>query len=279
MFPSVLTPPHTVGRYRVLWPIGEGATARVLLGLEPTSGRHVALKHLHRHLLDDQTARERFRAEALMAEQLDHPNVLRVHELVEGDQGELFVVMEWVRGRNLRQVLGAAGVLPPALATCVVTRVAAGLAYAHARGVAHRDVSPENVLVSISGDVKLTDFGLHGARVGKPGYLAPECVEGTAQGPASDVYAAAIVLLECVSGVVARVGPLHPKLEPIVSRALAPVTVRHPTAEPLHRALCDAARAPDLHATAESLAALMRRLFDDGEEPSGWLRETDRLER
>ncbi len=279
MVRSALTPPHTVGRYRVLWPIGEGATGRVLLGLELATGQHVALKQLHRHLVEDQAALERFQGEARVAERLRHPNVVQVHELLEGDGGVPFLVMEWVRGRNLRQLLGATGVLHPALATFIVSQLAAGLAHAHAHGVVHRDVSPENVLVSHSGEVKLADFGLHGARVGKAGYLAPECVEGAAAVPASDVFAAAIVLLECTSGVVARVGPLHPKLEPVVSCALAPVATRYPTAAPFHRALTEAARAPDLHATAESLAALMRRLFDDGEAPAGWLRETDRLER
>lgn len=269
---------HTIGGYRVLWPIGEGATGRVLLGLEVATGRHVALKQLHRHLMDDQTALERFEAEAEVGRRLDHPNVARVHELVV-DGGVPFLVMEWVRGRNLRQLLGTAGVLHPALATFIVTQLAAGLAHAHAAGVVHRDVTPENVLLSHEGEVKLTDFGVHRARVGKAGYVAPECVDGGELTPSSDVFSAAVVLLECTGGSTARVAPLHPKLEGVLTRALAPLSARFPTAAPLHQVLAEAARVPDLYATAESLAALMRGLFDDGETPTGWLRETDRLAR
>lgn len=196
-------------RYTVTRVIGRGTCGTVWEGAGPDGP--VAVKLLREDLAADQTLIARFVQERTVLTSLVHPNVVAVRDLVV-DGTDLALVMDLVRGADLRERLDAERVLAPAAAVAVAADVAAGLAAAHARGVVHRDVKPENVLIeSSTGTARLTDFGIarlvDGPRrtratriVGTPDYLAPEVIEGCPPGPPVDVYALGTLIFELLTG-------------------------------------------------------------------------------
>jgi eukaryotic-like serine/threonine-protein kinase len=180
--------------------------------------REVALKILHPSLADDPGFIDRFRREARSAAMLSHPNIVAVHDWGE-TQGTYFMIMEFVRGPNLRALLMRDGQLEPSQAVEVVDAVLAALEHAHAQGIVHRDIKPENVMIRASDGVpKVADFGLArafaDARVSQaPGtvtgtvqYLAPEQIEGEQADPRTDLYATGVVLYELLTGEVPFTG-------------------------------------------------------------------------
>jgi serine/threonine protein kinase len=196
-------------RYTVTKVIGRGTSGTVWEGTGPYGP--VAVKLLRDDLAADQTLIARFVQERTVLMSLTHPNVVAVRDLVV-DGTDLALVMDLVRGSDLRARLDARRALRPAEAAAVAADIAAGLAAAHARGVVHRDVKPENVLLDAeTGVARLTDFGIarlvDGPRrtratriVGTPDYLAPEVIEGCPPGPPVDVYALGTVLFELLTG-------------------------------------------------------------------------------
>ncbi len=196
-------------RYTVTRVIGRGTCGTVWEGVGPDGP--VAVKLLHEDLAADQTLIARFVQERTVLTSLVHPNVVAVRDLVV-DGTDLALVMDLVRGTDLRERLDAQRAMPPAGAVALAADVAAGLAAAHARGVVHRDVKPENVLLdSATGVARLTDFGIarlvDGPRrtratriVGTPDYLAPEVIEGCPPGPPVDVYALGTLVFELLTG-------------------------------------------------------------------------------
>jgi serine/threonine-protein kinase len=167
---------------------------------------------LHTSLADDQAFIDRFRREARSAATLSHPNIVAVHDWGT-TQGTYFMVMEFIRGVNLRAILTRQGALHPAHAVHLVREVLAALEHAHAQGIVHRDIKPENIMVRASdGAVKVADFGLArafadsrvsqapGTVTGTVQYLAPEQIEGMPADPRTDLYATGIVLYELLSG-------------------------------------------------------------------------------
>jgi len=196
-------------RYTVTRVIGRGTCGTVWEGAGPEGP--VAVKLLREDLAADQTLIARFVQERTVLTSLVHPNVVAVRDLVV-DGTDLALVMDLVRGTDLRERLDAERVLRPAEAVALAADVAAGLAAAHARGVVHRDVKPENVLLdSATGTARLTDFGIarlvDGPRrtratriVGTPDYLAPEVIEGCPPGPPVDVYALGTLVFELLTG-------------------------------------------------------------------------------
>jgi serine/threonine-protein kinase len=196
-------------RYTVTRVIGQGTCGTVWEGDGPEGP--VAIKLLREDLASDQTLVARFVQERTVLMSIVHPNVVRVRDLVV-DGADLALVMDLVRGADLRERLDAQRVLRPAEAAAVAADVAVGLAAAHARGIVHRDVKPENVLLeSASGLARLTDFDIarlvDGPRrtratrmVGTPDYLAPEVIEGCPPGPPVDVYALGTLLFELLTG-------------------------------------------------------------------------------
>ncbi|TDW94088.1 serine/threonine-protein kinase [Kribbella pratensis] len=199
------------GRYRVDARVAKGGMATVYEALDMRLDRTVALKVMHDGLGDDAQFTRRFVAEARAAARLSNPNVVAVFDQGD-DNGTLFLAMEYVRGRTLRDVIREEAPLSPARALDLLTPVLSALSAAHDAGIVHRDIKPENVLISDKGVVKVADFGLaravsasgntatQGLLMGTVSYLAPELVTDGSADARSDVYSAGILLYEMLTG-------------------------------------------------------------------------------
>jgi serine/threonine-protein kinase len=197
------------GRYAVTSRIARGGMATVYLALDRRLDRDVALKVMHSHLADDQQFTARFIREARSAARLSHPGVVAVFDQGE-DDGLLYLAMEYLQGRTLRQVLGELGVLTPGEALDVVEPALEALAAAHAAGIVHRDVKPENVILTDDGRVKVADFGLaraasaltssSGVLMGTAAYMAPELIADGVADARGDVYAVGVMIFEMITG-------------------------------------------------------------------------------
>ena len=201
---------RVVGRYELVRPLGHGAMATVDLAQDVELDRPVALKRLAENLARDEELQRRFLREARLAARLAHPNVVRVFDVGEAD-GRPFIAMEYVEGETLAELIARRGRLSPAEAARLGTQVCAGLAAAHAAGLVHRDVKPQNLLLRADGVLKLGDFGiaaghegtrltLAGTVLGTAGYLAPEQARGEQVTAAADIYAVGAVLYELLAG-------------------------------------------------------------------------------
>ncbi|MFE9880859.1 serine/threonine-protein kinase [Streptomyces sp. NPDC005784] len=185
--------------------LGEGAGGRVVLARHTATGVPVAIKYLSGRLRGDREFLTRFRAEARLLGGLRHPCVVRLYEYVEA-RGGAAIVMEAVDGVTLRQLLRRHRATGPEAALVLLKGSLLGLGAAHAAGVIHRDYKPENVLVRADGTSALADFGIavrtgrETETAGTPAYMAPEQWQGEPAGPAGDVYAAAVVFHECLTG-------------------------------------------------------------------------------
>jgi serine/threonine-protein kinase len=206
------------GRYQIIARIAAGGMGEVFRAHDPVLDREVALKMLHTSLADDPAFIDRFRREARSAATLSHPNIVGVHDW-GATQGTYFMVMEFIKGVNLRAILMRHGALQPAHAAAIVSDVLSALEHAHAQGIVHRDIKPENIMVRASdGVVKVADFGLArafadsrisqapGTVTGTVQYLAPEQIEGKPADPRTDLYATGIVLYELLTGQVPFTG-------------------------------------------------------------------------
>jgi serine/threonine-protein kinase len=204
------------GRYHVDARIARGGMATVYLGTDTRLDRVIALKIAHPELSDDAEFVRRFIGEARSAARLSSPNVVAIFD--QGSDKRLhYIAMEYVPGRTLRQLLNERGRLSAGEALDIMAGVLSGLAAAHDAGFAHRDVKPENVLLTTSGTVKVADFGLArsvagavqtkgGMIIGTAAYLAPEQVSGGISDARTDVYAAGIMLFELLTGVQPHTG-------------------------------------------------------------------------
>jgi protein kinase-like protein len=205
---TVLQTGATIAGYRIEGVVGSGGMGVVYEATQLSLDRTVALKVLAPHLGADPAFRERFRREAMLQAALDHRHIVTVHEAGESAEG-LFIATRLVRGRNLKQLIESG--LAPARALAILDQVAAALDAAHAAGLVHRDVKPQNVLVDDNDYAYLADFGLikdarepgltqAGEYVGTLDYVSPEQIRGEPMTTASDLYAFAGVLYECLSG-------------------------------------------------------------------------------
>jgi hypothetical protein len=198
------------GRYTLEREVGRGGMGTVWLGRDEVLGRAVALKRIG--MMPGATSPDLQRAEreARLAAMLNHPRVVAVFDLVE-DDAQHWLVMEYVEGQSLSQLVADHGPMPPERAAELMWQVSDALAAAHGEGIVHRDVKPSNILVTASGQAKLTDFGIARAQAdasltqtglvtGSPAYLAPEVASGSTADTASDVWSLGATLFHCLAG-------------------------------------------------------------------------------
>ena len=197
------------GRYRIIERIGSGGMADVYCAEDTQLGRKVALKLLYRRFAEDAEFVERFRREASSAAGLQHPNVVQVFDRGAWD-GTYYIAMEFLEGRNLKEVVREHGALDPALAVDLVIQILKAARFAHRRGIVHRDIKPHNVIVDDEGRAKVTDFGIAragasdmtetGSIMGTAQYLSPEQAQGHPVDARTDLYSIGIVLYELLTG-------------------------------------------------------------------------------
>lgn len=203
----------SLGRYRILEPIGEGGMGRVFLAEDPSLGRRLALKVLPAELTNDPDRRERLLHEARAASALNHPNILVVHDLGESS-GVLFIAMELIDGTTLREWWRTTRPSPHEILK-MLRQATAALQAAHSAGLVHRDLKPENIMVRRDGLLKILDFGLArslapaaadrtatlpGTLVGTAAYMSPEQVLGQPAGPGSDLFSLGTIGYEMLAG-------------------------------------------------------------------------------
>ncbi|MFM1904971.1 MAG: hypothetical protein RLZZ440_2871 [Planctomycetota bacterium] len=208
--------PASVGGYRVLGLIGSGAMGRVYLAHDEQLDRNVAIKVMNRRRARDSRARQRFLREGRTAAAIDHPHVLMVHAVGEQD-GLPFIVMQLLEGRNLGEKRAEAGTLPLGMVLRIGREIAEGLAAAHARGLIHRDIKPDNIFLDGPLEtVRIIDFGLAGSGVrqaessarltvdgglvGTPAYMPPERLEDESLDAQSDLFGLGVMLYELLTG-------------------------------------------------------------------------------
>lgn len=199
-----------IERYRCIRLVGEGGMARVYLAHDEVLDRDVALKVLRRSYVDEELV-ERFRREARSAASLSHQNVVPIYDWGETRDGSYYLVMEHVPGGTLKGLIDREGPLQVEQAVGIAIQTANALEAAHRRGMVHRDIKPQNILLTGSGDVKVTDFGIAraatapamtepGSIVGTVHYISPEQASGAEVGPQSDLYSLGVVLYEMLTG-------------------------------------------------------------------------------
>ncbi len=199
------------GRYELGKPLGQGGMAEVFRGRDTRLGRDVAIKILRSELAGDPTFLARFRREAQAAASLNHPNIVSVYDTGDGS-GTPFIVMEYVEGRTLREIIRTQGRMLPQRALEIVADVCAALEHAHEQGIVHRDIKPGNVMLTANGTVKVMDFGIAraitgsastmtqtAAVIGTAQYLSPEQARGEHVDARSDVYSTGCLLYELLT--------------------------------------------------------------------------------
>ena len=197
-------------RYEVKKLIGEGGMANVYLGYDTILERDVAIKVLRGDLADDEKFVRRFRREAQNASLLSHPNIVQIYDVGE-DDGNFYIVMEYIKGQTLKQLIKKRGKLTPAETVDIISQLTDGLAHAHDSYIIHRDIKPQNIMILEDGMVKITDFGIAMALnasdltqtnsvMGSVHYLPPEQASGKGSTIKSDIYSLGIMMYEMLAG-------------------------------------------------------------------------------
>jgi serine/threonine-protein kinase len=265
------------GRYEIERELARGGMADVYLATDRQLRRKVAVKVLFPEYARDPSFVERFRREAQNAASLSHPNIAAVYEWGQ-ERGTSYMVMEYVEGRSLRDIIRSEGQIPAIAAARIAAELADALSFAHRRGVIHRDVKPGNVLVTGTGQVKLTDFGIAanqfdanegltqpGAVMGTATYFSPEQAQGHPVDGRSDVYALGVVLYEMLTGVppfsgesAVAVAMKHVREDP------PPIATRAPDVPAPMQAIVNAALTKDIEVRYQSAEEMRVDLVDFG---------------
>lgn len=197
-------------RYEIIRNIGEGGMANVYLAIDTILNRKVAVKILRGDLATDEKFVRKFQREASAASNLDHPNIVGIYDVGE-DDGNYYIVMEYVEGRTLKSLIKRRGALTLPEVIDIMTQLTSGIAHAHEKGIIHRDIKPQNVLILDDGLVKIADFGIAQALnsneltqtnsvMGSVHYLPPEQANGTGSTYKSDIYSLGILMFELLIG-------------------------------------------------------------------------------
>ncbi len=197
-------------RYRIIRSIGEGGMANVYLAVDTILDRRVAIKVLRGDLSNDEKFVRRFQREALSASSLSHPNIVEMYDVGE-DNGLYYIVMEFVEGQTLKQLLKRRGKITLSEAIDIMLQLTDGMAHAHDSYIIHRDLKPQNIMIEDDGQVKITDFGIAMALnstqltqtnsvMGSVHYLPPEQANGKGATIKSDIYSMGIIFYELLSG-------------------------------------------------------------------------------
>jgi eukaryotic-like serine/threonine-protein kinase len=256
-----LHPGETLDHYRIENLVARSGMASIFRATDLRTGQPVALKIPHPEMEADVVLFDRFQREQVIGQKLDHPSVMKV--LTDDHHSQIYMVMEWVEGRLLREILRERGKLPIEGARLLTIKIAGALEYIHSHGVVHRDLKPENIMVNAADDIKLIDFGIAGNEgsrrltfaklsqlMGTPDYISPEQVKGKRGDGRSDIYALGVMLYEMLTGKVPFEGPnafaimnerllnnpVPPReLDPAISPALQEVIYRALEREPKNR--------------------------------------------
>ena len=213
-----LHPGDQLDHYRIEGVAARSGMASIFRGTDLRTGRPVAIKVPHPEMESDPVFFERFHREEEIGKAMDHPGVMKV--IAEDGRSQVYMVMEWVEGWLLRQVLNEQRKLPPERAVGIALRILEALEYLHSHGVVHRDLKPENIMIDSEDRIKLIDFGIAaktGARrltfaklsqtLGTPDYISPEQVKGKRGDARSDLYAVGVILYEMLTGRAPFTGP------------------------------------------------------------------------